>query len=110
MAVLYHREDRSHFVPDSVLSASDGSDQNDKAEYFQKVHPAVTAIVTALRTTNASKIAEAYASHQPEILKWIVKQDMIDLPTDSYLTRSGLLDQDRRKRCHDSRQIRNLET
>ena len=75
----------------------------DKDGYNAKVKPAVTAIQQALRTSDPTEIAAAYALNQPAILTWMVASE-INLPTDSYLRQSGLLDQDRRTenaRSHD---------
>ena len=67
----------------------------DKDGYNARVKPAVTAIQQALRTSDPTEIAAAYALNQPAILTWMVASE-INLPTDSYLRQSGLLDQDRR--------------
>ena len=81
----------------------------DKEGYIQPIKPAVSAIQQALRTADPAQIATAYASFQPNTLKWMVKNE-VDLPTEAYLRQSGLLDQDRRTeeaKIHDLRSTEN---
>ena len=76
----------------------------------QHIKPAVSAIQQAVRTADPAQIATAYASFQPNILTWMVKNE-VDLPTEAYaLRQSGLLDQDRRNeeaKIHDLRSTEN---
>ena len=67
----------------------------DKVGYNEKVKPAVAAIQQALRTADPGQIAAAYSTNQPDIIEWMVTNE-IALPTETYLRQSGLLDQDRR--------------
>ena len=66
----------------------------DKVGYNEKVKPAVAAIQQALRTADPGQIAAAYSTNQPDIIEWMVTNE-IALPTETYLRQSGLLDQDR---------------
>ena len=56
-----------------------------------------------------SQIAAAYAANQPDIIEWMVKND-IDLPTESYTRQTGLLDRDHRTEDARIKDLRSKDT
>ena len=63
------------------------------AEYTRDIQPKMAAIMTAIRSTDAAQIAQAYSTYQPDILSWMIDKE-VQIPQTAYLVDSGLKQQD----------------
>ena len=61
--------------------------------YTSTVQPKLAAIMAAIHTKDAAQIEQAYATYQPDILDWMISNN-VPLPQPEYLSTSGLQKQD----------------
>ena len=90
MESLRNLEAGPHLIPRPIFKYECGCSPSKQRRFLEKhIQPKIAAISSAVGSKDSTQIAQSFATHQPEILSWMIDND-VPIPTQQYLDASGL--------------------